>query len=387
MKNTVRAAVTYGPGIGNIKIQEFPWPSIKDRGGIIVKMLMSGVCGTDKHTFKGETKQFAGTEKEQDVPFPLIQGHENVGIIVEIDDWCKENLEFSGNHLDIGDRVAISPDVLCGRCDQCKLRAGYSWCDHPIAYIGNGMPISTSPALWGGFAEYMYVPPQSHVFKVPDSLSDECAMLAELFACAYNVDKAKEFYSFSGDGFAFGDTVVVQGVGPLGMTHMIKARLLGAGKIIAIDTSEFRLNMSKEFGADYVINAANTKPEERLDRILELTRGKGADMVIECVGRPELVPEGIDMLRKGGMLLEPGNYADTGTTPVSIHKICSKNIRIIGQSNLVYHGYVASMEMMLRGSFNYNKLVTHYYDLENTEAAIIKSMDPDSMKVVVCGNK
>ena len=86
------------------------------------------------------------------------------------------------------------------------------------------------PASVWGFSEYCYIMPGAHVFKVPEELSDECAMLAEIMSCSWNVDKAKEFYSFSGEGFQVNDTVVVIGVGPLGMSHLIKAHILGAGK-------------------------------------------------------------------------------------------------------------------------------------------------------------
>jgi threonine dehydrogenase-like Zn-dependent dehydrogenase len=386
MPEKVRAMVSLGPG--KMEMQEFPYPS-PGRGAAVVKMIMSGICGTDKHSYKGETKQYAGTPREFDIPYPIIQGHENVGIIADIDEEGAENLEFNGERLRVGDRVTWSPDVVCGKCFDCRYHAGYSWCQNMVMLYGNNATCAKPPHLFGGFSEYMYLIPGTHVYKVPEELSDEGAMLAELFSCSYNVDKAKEYYSFSGDGFAVNDTVVVQGVGPLGITHMIKARILGAGKIVAIDTSDFKLGMAKQFGADYVINAAQTTAQERNSAIMEITKGRGADVIIECVGRPQLIPEAIAMVRKGGMILEPGNFVDTGEIPINIHHICSKNIRLIGQSSLTYTGFTPSMEMMVNygKQFPFEKLVTHYYGLEQTEEAILKSMEPDSMKVVVCGNK
>lgn len=388
MSEKVRAMVTHGSGKGQMWIEKFPFPK-PARGAAVVKMIMSGICGTDKHTYKGETKQYAGTPREFDIPFPIIQGHENVGIIVDIDEEGAKNLEFDGKILKVGDRVTWSPDVICGKCYDCRYHAGYSWCQNMQMLYGNNATCVNPPHLFGGFSEYCYIIPGTHVFKVPDGLSDECAMLAELMSCSMNVDKAKEYYSFSGDGFAVNDTVVVYGVGPLGMTHMIKAGILGAGKIIAIDTSEWKLNMAREFGAQYTINAAETTAAERLELIMEITRGRGADVVIECVGRPFIIPEAIDMVRKGGMILEPGNFCDTGDTPVNIHKICSKNIRIIGQSSLVYNAFAPMMDMMLnfKDKIPFEKLVSHYFGLEDSEKAILQSMAPDSMKVVVCGNK
>lgn len=386
MTDQVRAAVTVAPK--TIEIRRFPYPKLQ-KGVCIVKMVMSGICGTDKHTYLGGAVQHGGTRNEHRVPYPIIQGHENVGIIVDIDEEAKNNLEFNGERLEIGDRVTWSPDVICGKCEDCRYHLAYSWCQNPIALYGNNTPCDVPPHLFGGFAEYMYLMPGMHVYKVPEGLSDECAMLAELMSCSYNVDKAKEFYSFSGEGFACNDTVVVYGVGPLGITHMIKSRILGAGKIIAIDTSEFRLKMAKDFSADYVIDPAGMSEKERTEAVMELTGGRGADLVIECVGKPFAFKEAMDMVRKGGMIIEPGNFTDSGEYPINVHKICGKCLRIIGQSCLVYNAFTPSMKMMLNYGkwIPFERLVTHYYGLEDTEEAIKKSMSPDSMKVVVCGNK
>jgi L-iditol 2-dehydrogenase len=385
MGDKVKAAVILAPG--KMEIQEFPMMK-PQKGAAVVKMIMSGVCGTDKHSYKGESKQYAGTENEFDAPFPRVQGHENVGIIADIDEDGAKNLEFDGKTLKVGDRVTWSPDVICGKCYDCRYNTGYSWCQHMIMNYGNNGTTLEWPHIFGGFAEYTYLLPGTHVYKVPDDLSNECACLAELMSVTMNVDKAKEFYSFSGDGFAVNDTVVVQGVGPLGITHMIKARILGAGKIIAIDTSDFRLNMAKEFTADYTINAAKTTPKDRVDFVKDVTHGKGADLVMECIGRPEPIQEAINMVRKGGMILEPGNFVDTGSTSINIHLICAKNIKLIGQSNLVYNAFTPMMEMMnyFKKWFDFDKLITHRFDLDHTEDAILKSMEAESMKVVVCGN-
>ena len=385
MSDMVRAAVSTAPG--QIELQQFPMPKA-GKGGAVVKMIMCLVCGTDKHSYRGETKQYAGTENEFDVPFPRIQGHENVGVIVDIDEEGAKNLEFNGQPLKVGDRITWSPDVICGKCFDCRQHAGYSWCQNMQLLYGNNATCTEPPYLFGGFAEYMYLIPGTHVYKVPDGVSNEIAALAELMSCTMNVDKAKEFYSFSGEGFAVNDTVVVQGVGPLGITHMIKARILGAGKIVAIDTSDYRLQMAKDFGADYVINAAGTTAKDRETYIKELTHGRGADLVMECVGRPEMLPEAMNMIRKGGMILEVGNFCDMGEVPINVHHICGKNIRIIGMSSLVYNAFTPMMEMMdyYKKWFPFDKLVTHKYALEDTEKGILKSMDPDSMKVAICGN-
>lgn len=386
MPENVRAMVLKAPG--KYELSTFPYPK-PEKGAAIVKMIMSGICGTDKHSYKGEDTQYGGTKNEVHVPYPIIQGHENVGIIEEIDAEGAKNLEFNGEILKVGDRVTWSPDVICGKCYECRYTSGYSWCQHMQGLYGNGLSCESYPHLFGGFSEYCYIMPGAHVFKVPEELSDECAMLAEIMSCSWNVDKAKEFYSFSGEGFQVNATVVVIGVGPLGMSHLIKANILGAGKIIAMDTSDYKLNMAKDFGATHTLNVTGTTIEERVEFVEQITKGRGADLVIECVGRPQMFADSLKYVRKGGMVLEPGNFVDAGDISISPHIICAKNIRIIGQSSLVYTAFTPAMDMMINfhNRIPFEKMVSHHYGLEQTEEAILKSMAPDSMKVAIHGNK
>jgi L-iditol 2-dehydrogenase len=381
-KNKIKAAVMKSPG--KIETEYFPFPELEP-GSILLKMEMSGICGTDKHTYKGETKQYAGTERETNIDFPIIPGHENVGIIEEMNTMDGEKLDFFGQKLKKGDRITFSPDILCGKCYSCHHSFGYSWCDNIKTY-GVSLNFHEAPYLFGGWAEYMYILPQTHIFKVPDGVSPEIAVLAELMACAYSIDKAKEFFSLPAEGFRFGDTVVIQGVGPLGLIHLIKSWMLGAGTIIAIDISDFRLEMAKDFGADYLLNVRKTSQDERINLIKDVTQGRGADMVVECTGIPSSVPEGIEMLRKGGIYIETGNFVETGEVSISPHRhLCSKNIRLIGMTNLAYIGFGPSLKMLekYQNIFPIKKIVTHKFSINDADKAIKKSMELDSMKVVI----
>jgi L-iditol 2-dehydrogenase len=238
----------------------------------------------------------------------------------------------------------------------------------------------------------MYVLPGSHVYKVPTYVSDENAVMSEPMSVACSLDKLKELSALPHEGFGSGDSVVVQGAGPIGIAHLVKARMLGAGTIIAIDVSPFRLEMAKKLGADHIIDAAKTSREERILAVKDLTEGRGtegADVVIECVGHPSVVPEGIEMLRLGGTYLEMGNFIDTGTVEINVHRhLCAKNIRLIGMMNLCYTGFRSSMEMVARYSqfYPFDSVVTHRFPFEKAEQAILKSMDTDSMKVVITPN-
>lgn len=293
MKTMVKAAVLVEPG--HIEIREFPMPKL-GKGAAIAKVKLAGVCGTDKHSYKGESVQYKGTANEIDIPYPIIQGHENVLVIEEIDDEGSRKLDYDGNILKPGDRVTMCPDVVCGECWFCKNIPSYPWCNEMLFSYGNMRSCNDGKHLYGGFSEYIYIEPGTRLYKVPDELPDEMAVLTEVLCVAYTLDKAKEFNSFSLEGFNFGDTMVIQGMGPLGLAHLIKARMMGAGKIIATDISDYKLNLAKEFGADIVLNVNKTTEEERVDLVMQETDGRGADLAVECVGQPHVVPEGLRML-------------------------------------------------------------------------------------------
>ncbi len=382
MSTMVKAAVLAAPGC--IEIREFPMPALGS-GAAIARVKASGVCGTDKHSYQGESVQYKGTNNEINIPYPIIQGHENVMVIEEIDEEGSRMLEFGGARLKPGDRVTMCPDVVCGKCWYCKNFPNYPWCDHLLFSYGNMRSCDDANHLYGGFAEYIYIEPGTRLYKVPEGLPDDIAALAEVMCVTYTLDKAKEFNGFSREGFNFNDTLVVQGVGPLGLAHIIKARMMGAGKIIATDISDYKLELARAFGADIALNVNKTTEDERVELVRQNTGGRGADLCVECVGRPHVVKEGLRMLRKAGMYLEPGNFVDCGSTPINIHEICSKNLRIIGMCNHAHTGYQDSMDMMLRtlDMFPWTRFISHVFPLDHAGEALIKSLEGNSMKVLI----
>lgn len=385
MSEIVRAAVILAPW--QMEIQTFPLPE-PEPGAVLIKMEMSGICGTDKHTFSGFTTQYAGTEHERTIPFPVIPGHENVGRIAAIGPCAEPLLDFTGQPLREGDRVVVAPNLVCGKCYYCRHGFEYYYCAHLQDY-GNSLSAANPPHLFGGWADYLYALPGSYLFKVPDDLPSEIAVLTELMAVTTGLDKAKQFSAVDCEGFRFGDTVVVQGVGPLGLCHVIKARMLGAGNIIAIDRSALRLQMALEMGADYALNLSETDPRQRLEAVRGWTGGRGADVVAECAGVPEAVPEGLNLLRPGGFYIECGNFSDMGSVPLSPHLLCSKNIRLIGINGEAATAYAPSLQALRRYRQHYplHKFVTHRYSVEQAEAALRHALTEECMKVVVASTE
>ena len=373
----VLAATLVRPG--QYEIREYPLPDPAP-GCVLIKMEMSGICGTDKHTFQGYTTQYGNRTLE----FPIIQGHENVGTVAAIGGDGRYT-DFEGMSLGEGDRVVIGANVSCGQCYYCRHDFPYYCCERTTDY-GNNLSAKNAPHLFGGWSRYMYILPGSFLVKVPDELPSEVAVLTEIFAVSAGLDRAKQMSAFPNESFRFDDTVVVLGVGPLGMCFLMKARMLGAGTILAVDLSDYRLSFAKRLGADHVLNAGRTPKEERLQFVKDLTSGRGADMVIECAGVPQAVPEGLEMLRVGGLLVEAGNFCDLGEVAVSPHRhLCAKNARILGVGGEEPAAYGPGMRQMVRYMKHYplRELVTHRFGLRDVHAAMQKSMEVDSMKVVL----
>jgi L-iditol 2-dehydrogenase len=373
----VLAATLIKPG--QYEVREYPLPE-PAASCVVVKMELSGICGTDKHTFQGYTTQYGGRQLQ----FPIIQGHENVGTVAAIGGNGRYT-DFEGIPLRLGDRVVVGANVCCGECYYCRHDFPYYCCENMTDY-GNNLSAKDPPHLFGGWSQYMYIVPGSFLVKVPDELPSEIAVLTEIFAVSVGLDRAKQMSAFPNESFRFDDTVVVLGVGPLGMCFLMKARMLGAGTIIAVDLSEYRLNFAKRLGADHVISVGKHPQSERLQIVKDLTNGRGADMVIECAGVPQAVPEALEMLRVGGLLVEAGNFSDLGEVSFSPHRhLCAKNARILGVGGEEPAAYGPSMRQMARYMKNYplQEFVTHRFGLRDVEAAMQKSIELESMKVVL----
>jgi threonine dehydrogenase-like Zn-dependent dehydrogenase len=373
MSETVRAAVMTEPG--TLEVQRFPMPE-PEPGAVVLEIAMSGVCGTDKHTFRGETVQYAGTEHERRIAYPLICGHENVGRVAAVGG---EVLDSEGRSIQVGDRVVPAANVTCGRCWFCRTGQPYYLCERMEDY-GNSLGCSRPPHLFGGWGEYMYLLPGTVLFRVPDELPDHVAVLTEPMAVTHGFDRARRLNN------TFAESVTVFGVGPLGMCHVIKARLLGAGKLIAIDRLPSRLEHAADFGATTLLNADQLSETELVARVREATDGRGADIVIDCSGVPETFVSSLRMTRVGGTVVEAGAFVDLG--PVSINPnsdICTRNVSVLGIGGETTESYLPAMELLARNldKLPLERFVTHRMPLEDAQRAVELAQSDEAMKVVL----
>ena len=377
----VRAAVTERPG--RIALHEFAMPD-PEPGAVVMKVHYSGICGTDKHTFRGESKQYAGTPHERDLTYPLICGHENVGEVVALGGKV---LDSEGQPLKIGDRIVPGANVACGACHFCRNDYPYYMCENLQDY-GNSLHCGEAPHLFGGWAEHMYLLPGSKLFRVPDDLPDHVAVLTEIMSVTHGVETAQSLLGLIG-GSRFGQTIAVLGVGPLGLCHLIKAKLLGAGKLIATDRFPSRLRMAEAFGASLTMTVDDTEPAERIARARAHSGGIGPDIVLDCSGFPETFVEAIRMVRVGGVVVEAGTFVDMG--PVAINPnsdICTKNVSVIGVGGETATAYLPSMRLMAANldRLPFDRIVSHRMPLERAQEGLELSQTDSAMKVVMAPN-
>ena len=330
-------------------------------GHAVLELRLSGICGTDKHTFRGESLQYAGTPHEHPIDYPLVCGHENVGVLAELGAGARF-IDQHGSPLAPGDRVVPAANVACGRCWWCRRGEPYFMCEHLEDY-GNSLTLSRPPGLWGGWAERMHLLPGSTLFRVPDELPDEVAVLTEPMAVTHGLEGVVRG----------GETVVVLGCGPLGICHVARAVLLGAGCVLASDLHRPRLDLAAAFGARPLDPAA----------LLDATDGRGADVVVDCTGLAAPFAEALSLVRVGGTVVEPGAFVDVGPTPVNPNVIVTKSIRVIGVGGEILPTYASALAAMTEtlDTLPWRSVVSDVLPLERAQEAVELSQRPEATKV------
>jgi len=374
LADKVKAMVFSEPG--KMHISRFDRPEV-DEDSILLKVEMVGVCGTDLHIFKAHLSG---------VPFPIIPGHEILGIVEELGKRANERMVIYNGPLETGDRVTLVAGIPCGECFYCRHYPHYdNLCTGRKAY-GITRSCEDPPHLLGGYAEYMYLLPGTSIFKVPKRIPAEAAVLTEPLAVASRaVERAfQPGVPFSGEGFGLSSSVVIQGAGPIGILATAVAKAAGAGEVIAIDSVDTRLKMVKEFGADFTIDLRELKTsEERINKVLELTDGHGADVVIECAGIPAAFKEGLEMVRRGGKYIEVGHYTDAGPIDIRPHTICKKDVDILGCWAYPRTQFKKSLSLLDSGGYPFEKLVTHKLSIDEAPKAFSIIEAKEAIKVAI----
>ncbi|RMF83213.1 MAG: zinc-binding alcohol dehydrogenase, partial [Nitrospinota bacterium] len=291
-----------------LEFWEFELPEV-DPDGLIVQVTLANICGSDVHAWEGKTPRSG----------PTILGHEMTGRVFRLGKNVKT--DALGKPLQEGDRVVYTYWHPCFRCPDC-LGGEPNLCTVKAARAGRDRS-DQWPYFTGAYADYFYLRRGHYVLKVPDSVSDEAVAPIN---CAFS----EVIYGLAQGGVALDDPVVIQGAGGLGIYACAAAKAMGAGKVVILDKLADRLETARQFGADHTLNVEEfTSAEERVEAVRELTGG-GARVVLEVVGSPEVIREGIHMLRPRGTYVIIGNIMPGLTTPFDPTWLYLQSKRMIG---------------------------------------------------------
>jgi len=372
---TVRAATLLAPR--RLEVREYPYPESLEPGAVLLRMLLSGICGTDKHTYRGETEQYLGTDYERSTPFPIIQGHENIGVVAEVGPG--RAVAFDGTPLAAGDRVIPAPNRACGRCHMCARGFPYYLCRN-IENYGNSLTSAVAPHLFGGWSEYLYLKPGTAVFRVPDEPPDDVAVLSEIFAVTHSLERAAALPGPA--GFRPGDAVAIIGAGPLGLAHAIKASLMGAGQVLVLDPSSKRRALAARVADAVAIAPGDGATAELRERC----HGEGVDVVVNATGFPGAFAQSTAIVRDGGTIIEVGAFVDMGDEAFNPAVICGRSLTLLGvggEDLRCYEGTLAPMARHHR-RIPFEEIVSHRFAIEDAPVAMTTALDADvSVKVLI----
>lgn len=361
MAEKVVAAVRVGPG--KTEIREFPMPEIAEDAALM-KMEVAGICGTDVKLYKKPPSNA-----------PVIMGHENIGII------AKAGREFTRRKgFKEGDLVFLEHYVMCGKCEWChqgqyRHCENTDWRSNPDAIRYGYTSAERPPHLWGGFAQYVYLPWNAVLHHVPKGVTPELAGLVTPMA------NGVEWSLFDG-GVGYDSRVLIQGPGQQGLSQTVICKQAGASLIIVTGTSKDakRLEVAKKLGADYTIDVDREDP---LARIMEITGGRGVDVVLDCTAGAGTLPVllGVEALkRKGGTLVIQGEMVDFPNFPIG--RITVKYITIKSARGHSYRACELALQQLASKRFPLELVTTHSFGLNEVDYAI-RSVGGEGAKDVI----
>lgn len=350
-----------------LEIREYPLNEDLAPGEALARVEMAGICGTDVHLWKGELP----------IPVPVILGHESAGRIEKLGAGLDK--DWTGQPLAVGDRVVWASSIVCGECYYCRIKRTPTRCLRRKAY-GISYCCEEAPHLRGGYSEWILLRAGSSIFRLPDSVSFEAIVGA---GCALNT----ALHGIERIGIDRGDTVVVQGAGPVGLAALAVAIASGAGKTVVVGGPAHRLRMALEFGADAVVSLDDyPDPVQRRAAVLREVGEHGADVVLECVGHPAAVPEGLELPRDGGKYLVLGQYANAGNVEFNPHVITRKQLTVMGSWAFEARHVWGAIEFLAhseRWRRLFEQQVTHRFRLDQAEEALSTVRRLEAGKAVI----
>jgi threonine dehydrogenase-like Zn-dependent dehydrogenase len=334
-------------GPRRLELRELPVPDIDDDSALL-RVEACGICGSD-------AEQYAGVLP---APWPVVPGHEPLGVIERIGDRAAQRWK-----VDVGDRVAVETLIPCGHCPAC-IAGRYQVCRGRGLMFAHGyVPLSHPPALWGAYADYMYLDPFSIVHRmrpdIPPSVAVMFNPLGAGFRWAVEIPRTGP-----------GDTVLVIGPGQRGLASVIAARSAGADRIIVLGLTRDarKLALARELGADHTIDV---EAEDARLRVKELTGGRGAEVVVEVsANAPEPVADALHYVATGGRIVLAGVKGFKHVPDFVSDLIVVKEATIHGAFGVTSHAYRAAIRLIESGRVPLERMHTHDFALPDAERAI-----------------
>jgi len=297
-------------------------------GEVLVKVMACGICGTDLHIIEGSSRSSP----------PVVLGHEYVGIIADVG---------TGSHgFETGDFVAVDPNSSCGTCFHCR-RGEVHLCERLRAL---GVDID------GGMAEFCIVP-ASQLYRLPKTMTPETAAIIEPLSCAvHGIDRAR---------IRPGDTVVILGGGSVGLLLLQLAKVSGASRVSVVEPVEWKRTLAARIGADDVVDPGRGA---LLEYVMDIT-GVGADVVIECAGKPETVAASLKLARRGGTVMIFGVCPLGQTVPMEPNSVYFKELTIVG-SYVNPHTFDRAIALLAAKKVSIEHFAIHKFPLDAVADAL-----------------
>ena len=347
----MKAAVTRGEG--DVRVEQIAVPDYEP-DLVLVKVAACGICGTDVHIYEGHMRPMWPPY------YPFVQGHEWAGEVAAVGSRARTDLQP-------GDRVIMEPTVGCGVCATC-IRGGYHICENAAKPDGGYRLLGHTTD--GAFSEYGVAPP-NNLHRMPESMTWEEAVIANQVVIALHaIERA---------GVEPGDAVAILGPGLLGLSVLQLVRMMGASKTFVTGRG-YRLDIARELGADCAIDVTKEDPVEA---VMRETDGRGADLVIECAGPPEVMRQAIAMARRGGrVVLEGLNGGEE--TPINTDRIVLDEISIFGGRGSP-NCYPRAIRIIADGRIDTAKMLTHAFALDDFAEAMrmFKAREDGVMRVMI----
>ena len=342
---------------GDRRILEDEWeiPAVGP-GEALMQVEVCGICGSDVELYKGSVAA-AGILR-----YPLIPGHEPIGRIVEIGSEAAKRWKVK-----VGDRIALEPNLSCGRCDLC-LTGSYHDCQSlmppgaPPAY--GFTPTDVGHGFWGGYSQFMHMHERTIFHRVPDSMPLSIAALYQPLAAGVR-------WAVQIPELGLGDSILILGSGQRGLGSIVAAKAAGAGQIIVTGTSRShaKLELAKKLGADHVIQADKETVD---DRVKSITSGKGVDVVVDTVPLDTgPIVDAVECVRLGGKIVLAGVKDKNQPIAVNTNRLIYKEITIKGAYAQNFPAYVEAFRILSRIGPDLSGLHTHEFRLWDVEQALL----------------